>query len=216
MVTSCGTIHVMAGEDIVVLGSGDLEERIRHELGQPLGSERQRRFRRFLLAALGSVPWVGGFIAATAAFEGERDQQKINELQQEWLDEHRDRLTELGQTLSEILRRVETLGPEVEQRLQSEEYLALVRKAFRTWDQSDTREKRQLIQNLLTNAAGTPLTADDVVRLFSVGTIAMHCRSRRQAAVMNVRTSPFAASTTSPGLLLASMILANRDSGLPP
>lgn len=62
----------MAGEDIVVLGSDDLEERIKRELQHPLGSERQRRFRRFLLAALGSVPWVGGFIAASAAFEKRR------------------------------------------------------------------------------------------------------------------------------------------------
>ena len=50
--------------------------------------------------------------------------------------------------------------------MQSEEYLGLVRKGFRAWDQADTAEKRQLIQNLLTNAGGTPLTADDVVRLF--------------------------------------------------
>ena len=34
------------------------------------------------------------------------------------------------------------------------------------WDQADTSEKRRLIQNLLTNAGGTPLTVDDVVRLF--------------------------------------------------
>lgn len=156
----------MAGEEIVVLGSSDLEDRIRQELNQPLGSERQRKFRRFLLAALGSVPWVGGFIAATAALEGEREQQKVNELQQEWLDEHRGKLTELGHALLEILQRLESLGSDVEQRLQSEEYLGLVRKAFRVWDQSDTREKRLLIQNLLTNAGGTPLTADDIVRLF--------------------------------------------------
>ena len=65
-----------------------------------------------------------------------------------------------------ILQRLETLGEESEQRIQSEEYLGLVRKAFRVWDQSDTQEKRKLIQNLLTNAGGTPLTSDDVVRLF--------------------------------------------------
>jgi hypothetical protein len=156
----------MAGEDIVVIGSDDLEERIRRELEQPLGSERQRKFRRFLLAALGSVPWVGGFIAASAALEGEREQQQVNELQQEWLDEHRGKLKDLGQTLLAILQRLESLGDDIEQRIQSEEYLGLVRKAFRVWDQSDTQEKRRLIQNLLTNAGGTPLTSDDVVRLF--------------------------------------------------
>lgn len=98
--------------------------------------------------------------------KSEGEQQQINELQQEWLEEHRGKLREPGQTLFEILQRLETLGEEIEQRLQSEEYLALVRKAFRVWDQADTQEKRKLIQNLLTNAGGTPLTADDVVRLF--------------------------------------------------
>jgi hypothetical protein len=119
-----------------------------------------------LLAALGSIPWVGGFIAATAALEAEREQQKVNELQQEWLDEHRGKLTELGQTLLQIVQRLESLGEEIQTRIQTEEYLGLVRKAFRVWDQADTREKRELIQNLLTNAGGTPLTSDDVVRLF--------------------------------------------------
>ncbi|HLG58122.1 MAG TPA: hypothetical protein VI485_22435 [Vicinamibacterales bacterium] len=156
----------MAGEDITVVGDGDLEERIRSELAQPLGAERQRKFRRFFLAALGSVPWVGGFLSAAASLDAEREQQTVNELQQEWLEEHRAKLAELGKTLLEIIGRLETLGTEVEQRIQSPEYLGLVRQAFRVWDQSDTSEKRRLIQNLLTNAGGTPLTADDVVRLF--------------------------------------------------
>ena len=153
-------------DEVVVLGTGDLEERIRRELDQPLGSERQRRYRRFLLAALGSVPWVGGFIAAAAALDSEHEQQKVNELQLEWLDEHREKLKDLGKALLEIVERVESLGPEIEARIQSDDYLALVRKAFRVWDQSDTHEKQKLIQNLLANAGGTPLTADDVIRLF--------------------------------------------------
>ena len=153
-------------DDITILGADDLEGRVRRELERPLGAERQRRYRRFLLAALGSVPWVGGLIAASATLDGEREQQKINDLEQEWLDEHSDKLKELGAALLEILQRLETLGEEIQTRIQTDEYLGLVRQAFRVWDQADTREKRKLIQNLLTNAGGTPLTADDVVRLF--------------------------------------------------
>jgi len=78
----------------------------------------------------------------------------------------RPTISPVNRTLLEILQRVESLGPEIEARMQSEEYLGLVRKAFRVWDQADTSEKRRLIQNLLTNAGGTPLTVDDVVRLF--------------------------------------------------
>lgn len=153
-------------DDITILGAADVEGRVRRELEQPLGAERQRRYRRFILAALGSIPWVGGLIAASATLDGEREQQKINDLEQEWLDEHSDKLKELGAALLEILQRLETLGDEIQTRIQTDEYLGLVRQAFRVWDQADTREKRKLIQNLLTNAGGTPLTADDVVRLF--------------------------------------------------
>lgn len=42
----------------------------------------------------------------------------------------------------------------------------IVRKAFRTWDETDTDEKRKYIANLLANAGGTKLTSDDVIRLF--------------------------------------------------
>ncbi len=50
--------------------------------------------------------------------------------------------------------RFNNLGDEIQDRLESEHYLTLVRKAFREWDQADTEEKRNLIIQL-TNAAGT-------------------------------------------------------------
>src|SRR5690349_4765609 len=104
----------MAGEDITVIGSGEVEDRVRRELDQPLGAERQRKYRRFVLAAMGSIPWVGSFIAAGAAAEAEREQQQINELQQEWLEEHRAKLNDLKKTRLEILQRLESLGSEID------------------------------------------------------------------------------------------------------
>lgn len=89
--------------------------------------------------------------------------------------ERRRRNAEDGSTLDpirlhdlvfEILERVESLGDEVQRRVRTDEYLALVRPAFRTWDQADTIEKRRLIKNLLMNAAGTSLCPDDLIRLF--------------------------------------------------
>jgi hypothetical protein len=50
--------------------------------------------------------------------------------------------------------------------LKVNEYLALVRKAFRIWDESDTEEKRRLLGNVLKNAASTRASPDDVIRLF--------------------------------------------------
>lgn len=156
----------MAQDGIILPEPGGLEEGIRRELDRSLGGDRQRRYHRFLMAALGSVPWVGGFIAAAAALSGEADQQKVNELQQEWLEEHREKLHELARTLVEIVDRLESFGDEVRQRIESDDYLALVRRAFRTWDQADTDEKRRLVKNLLMNAGGTSLCPDDLVRLF--------------------------------------------------
>ncbi len=62
--------------------------------------------------------------------------------------------------------RLEGFGGDVEKRITSEEYLALVRKTFREWDEADTEEKRRLLVNLITNTAGTRVVSDDIVRLF--------------------------------------------------
>ena len=68
--------------------------------------------------------------------------------------------------MGEITERFEKLGTQIEDRIQSEDYLKIVRRAFRTWDHADTDEKRQYAANLVTNAGGTRLCSDDVVRLF--------------------------------------------------
>jgi len=68
--------------------------------------------------------------------------------------------------LKEIVLRFEALGEVIDERIQSDQYLAIVRKAFRVWDQSDTAEKRKYIALLVSNAAGTRLCSDDVLRLF--------------------------------------------------
>jgi hypothetical protein len=50
--------------------------------------------------------------------------------------------------------------------LKSDEYLALVRKAFRSWDQADTDLKREYVKRLIANAGASTLCPDDLVRLF--------------------------------------------------
>jgi hypothetical protein len=131
-----------------------------------LGAGKGRRYVRFLLAALGSIPWVGGLIAASASLSAENEQQRLNELQRLWLEEHKEKLKELGDTLAEILVRLDKLGDEVQERIESPEYLALVRKAFRSWDQADTEEKKQMFKKLIANAGASKLCPDDLIRLF--------------------------------------------------
>ena len=145
---------------------GGQAERPRRDIEGPLGGDRQRRFRRFLMAAVSGVPWVGTLIGAAAALSAEVEQGAVNELHQDWLEAHRRKLAELATTLTEIVTRLEGFGDEVRHRMESDEYLALVRQAFRAWDQGDTSEKRRLIKHLLMNAGGTALCPDDLVRLF--------------------------------------------------
>jgi len=141
-------------------------DRLRAELAKSEPTRRRRIIEKFVLAALGSIPWVGGFLSAAASFKAEEETLKQDSMQTQWLEEHQQKISMLRDTLEEIRQRFESLGAGIEERIQSEEYLALVRKAFRTWDEADTQEKRRYIANIVTNAAGTLVCSDDVVRLF--------------------------------------------------
>lgn len=123
-------------------------------------------YGRFAMAALGSIPWVGGFIAGGAALHAEREQGRVNENIDTWMKEHERKIAALYETLSSIAQRIDVLGEDAKERIQQESYLELVRKGFRIWDRAETDDKRQLVQHLLTNAAGTSVTDDDTVRLF--------------------------------------------------
>lgn len=136
------------------------------EIARLAPSTRRRIIEKFVLAALGSVPWVGGFIAAAATFETEAGELRQNQLQSEWLKEHERKIAELRHTLAEIDTRFQSLGEAIDERLQSQEYLDLVRKAFRLWDAAETAEKRAYAANVVVNSAGTRVCSDDVVRLF--------------------------------------------------
>lgn len=141
-------------------------ERLRQELAKTEPSRRRRIIEKFVLAALGSIPWIGGFLSAAYDYKAEEGTLRQDSLQTQWLEEHQEKISELRETLSEIEKRFEALGGTIEDRIQSKEYLGLVRKAFRAWDEADTQEKRRYIANLVTNAAGTRVCSDDVVRLF--------------------------------------------------
>lgn len=141
-------------------------ENLRAEIDKAEPSRRGRILEKFFLAALSSIPWVGGVLSAAEGFRTDEGNLRLNRLQTQWLEEHQRKIGALAKALQEIGNRLVDLGSEIEERIQSEEYLALVRKAFRIWDESDTEEKRRLLANVLTNAAGTKLCSDDIVRIF--------------------------------------------------
>lgn len=141
-------------------------ENLRAELAKSEPSRRKRIVEKMILAALGSIPWVGGFLSAAANYKTEEGSLKQDSLQTQWLEEHHAKIIALQEALEGIQRRFASLGPDIEERIQSEPYLALVRKAFRVWDEADTEEKRRYIANIVVNSAGTRVCSDDVVRLF--------------------------------------------------
>ncbi|MFN8092190.1 MAG: hypothetical protein U0599_08230 [Vicinamibacteria bacterium] len=160
----------MAQEPDAVLppsdGPGQAEDAVVRALQRASAGGRRRQTDRFVLAALSSIPWVGGVLSAAAALDAEREQTRVNDLHREWLEEHKRKLAELARDLADVVARVEEIGEGAAERLQSEAYLGVVTKAFRVWDAADTREKRKYLRRLLSNAAGTKLCSDDVVRLF--------------------------------------------------
>jgi hypothetical protein len=141
-------------------------ETIRAELAGADQNRKRRILEAIALAALGSIPWVGGVLAAAATFKFDEVDVRHDALRNQWLEEHHHKLNLLRSTLSEVFGRIQSLGEEINERLESQEYLGLIRKAFRQWDQADTDEKRKLIVQLITNAAGTRVCSDDILRLF--------------------------------------------------
>ena len=131
-----------------------------------------KKYTRVTMAALGSLSWVGtivglgSILSASATLSAENEQSNNNKLFFLWVKEHEIKLKELGRTLSEMYTRFESFGDRIKERIESEEYFALVRKTFRAWDRADTQEKKQLFKKIIINAGGTDLCSDDLVRLF--------------------------------------------------
>ncbi len=149
-----------------VVVSGNLVEPTHDAFIEQLTGGKSKKYVRFVIAALSSIPWVGGVIGAVAGYSAEKDQEKINILQKLWLEEHREKIKELTNTFAEIFGRLDSFGDEVQQRIESPEYLLLVKKNFRIWDQADTNDKREMLKKLITNAGAISLCPDDLIRLF--------------------------------------------------
>ena len=121
---------------------------------------------RYALACLSAIPVVGGAIGGVGSAWSEADQDKLNRIFSAWLRLQEEEIREIGVTMAEVIMRLDLSNPEVEKRVESPEYLSLVKKCFRDWSVAESEDKRVLIRNLLANAAATKLCSDDVIRLF--------------------------------------------------
>lgn len=160
------TLRLMSGDGGEIVRSDAIIDSISAELEKSSPSRRQRIIEAIALAALGSIPWVGGVLSAAAGYKFDESDIRADRLRYQWLREHQSRLEELRSTLDQIFARFDGLGEKIDERIESADYLMLVRKTFREWDQADTKEKRQLLVQFITNAAGTRVCSDDILRLF--------------------------------------------------
>lgn len=143
------------------------EEFIAYDLALLKDKGKWKKYARVVANAMSAIPWVGTILSSGASIHSEREQGKVNELYEEWLKVHKQKVGDLMVSLDEVAGRLESVHDDYEERIQSEEYLALVRRAFRSWDDAETQEKRAYVVNLISNAAASHLCPDDLIRLFN-------------------------------------------------
>ena len=121
---------------------------------------------RYALACLGAIPFVGGAIAGVSGAWSETEQNHFNKVFAAWLRMQEDEIREIGATIMEVMSRLDLNDEQIIERLESPEYLKIIKKCFRDWSAAESEEKRLLVRNLLINAAAIRICSDDVVRLF--------------------------------------------------
>jgi hypothetical protein len=141
----------------------DLEKELTNTLNRGYGP----KVARFALALLGgALPFVGGAASGASGAWSESEQDHFNRVAASWLQLQKDEIREIGVTIAEILTRIDLNDENVRKRIESVEYLGLLKKCFRDWSAAESEQKRLLVRNLLTNAAVNKIYTDDVVRMF--------------------------------------------------
>lgn len=139
---------------------------ILNEVSDALECGAGPKIARFILAGLSAVPFVGGVIGGTASAWSEKEQERFNTLLASWLKLQEEEIKEIGRTIVEVMARVNMADERVRLRMESQEYLSIVKKCFRDWSAAESEYKRILIRNLLANASSTEVCSDDIIRLF--------------------------------------------------
>jgi hypothetical protein len=129
-------------------------------------SMRGKAGRAALNVLGGAIPFAGGLISAAAGYWGEQEEEKANEFLQSWIQMLHDEIHEKEKTILEITARLDLHDEKISDRITSESFQSLLKKSFREWPAAESEEKRVLLRNLLSNAAASTVSSDDVVRLF--------------------------------------------------
>lgn len=141
-------------------------DKVKAELDEALSRGYGPKVARFALACLGGIPAVGGAFAGAGGAWSEAEQAHFNNIFATWLKLQEGEILEIGLTIAEILSRLDLNDERIRERIESPEYLSLIKKSFRDWSAAESEQKRVLVRNLLLNAASHRICADDVVRMF--------------------------------------------------
>jgi hypothetical protein len=112
------------------------------------------------------IPYFGGLLSAAAGVWSEQEQREINDILVAWLRMVEAEMREKQRVMAEIVARLDMHDEKIKERVKSDEYQTLLRKAFRNWSGTESHKKQVMLRNLLCNAAGTQVSSDHVVSLF--------------------------------------------------
>jgi hypothetical protein len=105
-------------------------------------------------------------LAEAVSKSGKTDHDHFIKLLAIWLKLQENEIQEIGQALREVLSRVRDTHKKVKSRIESPEYVNLVKKAFRDWG-GQGKVERQLLTNLLINGAILKLSPDYALEIFT-------------------------------------------------
>jgi hypothetical protein len=132
----------------------------------PAGGKGAKISRSALQVIGGAVPFAGGVLSAIAGAWSEQEQERVNKFFEHWVQMLQDELREKAETIVEIMARLDLQDEKVAERVESKEYQSLLKKSFRDWAGSESEKKRVYIRNILSNAASSQVSSDDVVRMY--------------------------------------------------
>lgn len=136
------------------------------DLTPKIPKSKRGKTRRAVLNTLGAVPFAGGLFSAMAGYWGEQEEAKANEFLRNWISMIQDEIKEKEKTIIKIMSRVDMHDKAIQERITSDGFQSLLKKSFRELPAAESEEKRVLLRNLLSNAAASQVSSDDVVRLF--------------------------------------------------
>lgn len=140
------------------------------ELIEDLSAPEEKKIAKYTRGAMqaigGAIPFAGGVFSAIAGAWSEGEQEKVNKFFGHWVRMLQDELKEKEETILEIMARLDLHDEKISERIESKEYQSLLKKTFREWGGVESEEKRKYIRNILSNAAATIVSSDDVVRMY--------------------------------------------------